>query len=393
MNAQLNAVTESKSQESNAMDAKLNLPTILQAVGETLRQNGVSADANAEFSHDNYQLLKQHRVFSAMVPSELGGGGCSYSEMCDFLADMAGYHPSTALSLSMHQHIIAANRYNYLNGRPGKPLLEKVANNELVLISTGAGDWLASNGELTKVDGGYRYTATKHFCSGSPAGDVLVTSGAYNDQEHGWQVFHFGLPIRSEGVSVQDNWDPMGMRGTGSNSVTIDNAFIAEETVAVRRARGDFHAVWCVVLPVALPIIMSVYLGIAREAAARARKRCTDSIDPVTPYLLGEMENALTVAEMAVADMVKIVDNFQFTNDVATVNEIVKRKTIAANACKETAMKAMEVCGGPGFLCFAGIESLMRDSFASHFHPLQEKRQHLFTGSLAQGKEPPKQAF
>ena len=36
---------------------------------------------------------------------------------------------------------------------------------------------------------------------------------------------------------------------------------------------------------------------------------------------------------------------------------------------------------------------LLRDVMASHFHPLQENRQHLFTGSIAMGNEPPGQAF
>ena len=156
---------------------------------------------------------------------------------------------------------------------------------------------------------------------------------------------------------------------------------------------GDFHMMWSVILPVALPLIMSVYLGVAGAAAAKARARCQQSADPVTPYLLGEMENALTTAELAVESMIDMVGDFSYEANLDTVNEIVKRKTIAAAACKETAAKAVEVCGGPGFMRANGIESLMRDVMASHFHPLQEKRQLLFTGSIAMGKEPPSQAF
>ena len=96
---------------------------------------------------------------------------------------------------------------------------------------------------------------------------------------------------------------------------------------------------------------------------------------------------------MAVADMVRITDGFEFFADVATVNEMVKRKTIAAEACKTVCAKAVEACSGAGFMRANGIESLLRDVMASHFHPLQEKRQHLFTGSVALGKEPPGQAF
>ncbi|NVK42337.1 MAG: acyl-CoA/acyl-ACP dehydrogenase [Oceanospirillaceae bacterium] len=293
----------------------------------------------------------------------------------------------------MHQHIVAANRYNARHGRPGQALLEKVAASELVLVSTGAGDWLASNGSLEKVEGGFVLNAVKHFASGSPAGDVLVTSAPWQDPDAGWQVLHFPVSLRGEGVSVLDNWHPLGMRGSGSNSVKIENAFVPEASIVVRRPRGDFHMIWSVVLPVALPLIMSVYCGVAREAAARARERCRTSPDPVTPYLLGEMENALTAAELAVESMIMLTDEFRFEANLETVNEVVKRKTIAAEACKLTTAKALEACGGPGFMRGNGIESLFRDVMASHFHPIQEKRQHLFTGSLAMGQQPPGQAF
>ncbi|MYM64212.1 acyl-CoA dehydrogenase family protein [Pseudomaricurvus sp. HS19] len=372
---------------------KNHLDEILHRIGPQIADNGKLADATDTLSQDNYRLLREARVFSAMVPGTFGGGDQSFPAMCEFLRSLAKYHPSTALSVSMHQHIVAANIYNHRHGRPGKALLEKVAGKELVLISTGAGDWLASTGSLEKVEGGYLMNATKHFASGSPAGDVLVTSAPYHDPVEGWQVFHFPVSTLSEGVTILDNWAPMGMRGSGSNSVTLENVFIPEESIAARRPRGDYHMMWSVILPVALPLIMSVYRGIAELAAEKARERCKESSDPVTPYILGEMENALTVAQLAVDDMIKRMENFNYEATLETVNEVIKRKTIAAEACKRCAAKAVEACGGPGFLRAFGIESLLRDVTASHFHPMQEKRQHLFTGSLAMGNEPPSQAF
>lgn len=384
---------QTQPEESSTNTSGAPLLSCLEQIGPTIAKNGEQADQSDRFPAENYQLLRQHRLFSALVPEELGGQGCNFSEMCRFIQELATYHPSTALSFSMHQHIIATNRYNYTHGRPGQAVLEKVAANELVLVSTGAGDWLASNGTMTKVDGGYRVNAMKHFASGSPSGNILVTSAPYEDPEAGWQVLHFPLPLNAEGVSVLDNWAPLGMRGTGSNSVKIADAFVPEEAVVVKRPRGDFHMIWSVVLPVALPLIMSVYHGIARSAAQKAREITAGSTDPVTPTLLGEMENALTTIQIAVEDMVRISDNFNYSADLETVNEMVKRKTMAAAACKETTAKALEASGGLGFMRSTGIESLFRDSMAAHFHPLQEKRQLLFTGSLAMGKEPPKQAF
>lgn len=372
---------------------KSSLIERLDSISALIEKNGKEAEKEDQFAFENYEALKKQRIFSAMVPEEMGGDGASFSEMCEFLTGLAKCHSSTALSCSMHQHIIAANRYNHINGRPGKALLEKVAASELVLVSTGAGDWLASNGEVVKVDHGFEVSGMKHFASGSVAGDLLVTSAPYEDPEEGWQVLHFPVPLRADGVTVLDNWEAMGMRSTGSNSVKMESVFVPEEAIAARRPRGDYHMMWSVILPVALPLIMSVYRGVAQRAAEKAREKCASSTDPVTPYILGEMENALTTADVTVDSMIAIANEYQYEASLETVDEMVKRKTIAANACKVTTAKAVEAAGGPGYLRPSGIENLFRDSLASHFHPLQEKRQLLFSGSIAMGKEPPGQAF
>ena len=375
------------------MDHPDRIEAVLASIAEQIRDNGREAEQDDRFPAENYALLKAHKLFSALVPQAFGGGGWNYTDMCRLLDGLARSHPSTALSFSMHQHIVAANRYNHQHGRPGKAVLEKVAAAELALVSTGAGDWLASSGEMRRTEGGYLFSAVKHFASGSPAANVLVTSGPFEDPEAGWQVLHFPVPLNADGVTVLDNWRPLGMRATGSNSVRLDEVFVPESAVAARRPRGDYHMMWSVILPVALPLIMSVYRGIAESAAQKARELCRDSRDPVTPYLLGEMENALTTARVMVDDMIRLVGDFEFEANLATVNEVVKRKTLAAEACKLTAAKALEACGGRGFTRDTGIESLFRDAQAAHFHPLQEKRQLLFSGSLAMGKEPPSQAF
>lgn len=371
------------------------LKATISEFGKRLAEQGLAADQSDRFSLDNYELLRGIKLFSALVPAEFGGYGIDYGDMSKLLRHLASFHPSTALSCSMHQHVVAANRYNHINGRPGQALLEKVAANELVLVNTGANDWLASSGELTRVDNGYCLNAIKHFASGSPAGDLLVTSAPYNDPEQGWQVLHFPVPLNTEGVNILGNWEAMGMRGTGSNSIQLKNVYIPEASITASRPRGDFHAMWAVILPVALPLIMSVYLGVAETAARTVRKqqRGNPRADSVLPYIVGEMENALTAATLAVESMVAIVDNFNYKASVETVSEIVKRKTIAVTACQQTVAKAMEACGGQAYMRNNNIESLLRDVMASHFHPMQEKRQLLFTGHLALDLEPPGQSY
>jgi alkylation response protein AidB-like acyl-CoA dehydrogenase len=367
----------------------IDLNTIFDRIGPVFAANAAAPDADDRFVRGNYDALKEHRIMSAMVPVDLGGGGASHRQMAAFIRTLAHSCSSTALALSMHQHLVAAAVFNWRNGRPGWKVLEKVAKTEAVLVSTGAKDWMESNGSVERTEGGYLVSARKPFASGSPAGDVLVTSAPFEDPSEGWQVLHFPVALASAGVSLLDDWQALGMRGSGSQTVSLENVFVPDEAVALRRPRGAYHPVWNVILTVAMPLIMSAYVGVAEEAAriatAAARKR---SKEPETACLLGEMINALTTAQLAVDSMVEIANDWQFDPAVETANAILIRKSIAAAAVLETVEKAMEAAGGGAFYRKLGLERLLRDAHGVRYHPLPEKHQQGFTGRLALGLDP-----
>jgi alkylation response protein AidB-like acyl-CoA dehydrogenase len=305
------------------------------------------------------------------------------------LRELAHFCPSTALALSMHTHLVAAAVWRHLHGQPAAALLSKVAESQLVLVSTGAQDWLESSGSAVRVDGGYRVTAQKRFASGSPAGDLIMTSAPYDDPQEGPQVLQMAVPMKSEGVRSNEDWDTLGMRATGSHTLTLDNVFVPDSAVAMKRPRGVWHPLFNVICVVALPLVTSVYVGIAEAAADLAReagrKRATD---PHLPYQLGEMENALVVAQMALREMIGNANSYDFSPENARGNFTLMRKSIAAEACERCVRKAVEASGGSAFFRKNPLERLLRDVQAVHFHPLPEKKQLLFTGRLALGLPP-----
>lgn len=371
------------------MSPEIDLTRVLEELGPDFAERSASLEAKDEFVRENYDALKASRVFSAQVPGELGGGDATHRAMCRFLRQLAQHCPSTALSVSMHQHLVGTARKNHQDGKPGKALLEKVAASELVLVSTGANDWLDSNGSAERVEGGYRVTAVKPFGSGSPAGDLAITSCAYDCPEDGPSVIHFPLPLKSEGVTLLDDWETMGMRATGSQTMRFDGAFVPDEAIAMKRPRGPYHPAFSVIVTVAMPTIMSVYVGVAEEAAKIARERARKRKDePTTALLVGEMENALTTAQLAVDSMIELADDLHFTPSEELASQILSRKTICAKHVIKSVEKSLEAAGGSSFFRKAGLERLLRDAHAAQFHPLPEKRQQLFTGRLALGLPP-----
>lgn len=345
-------------------------------------------DETDTFVGENWAELRTEGFFSAMVPQELGGGGVTHGQMCRLIRRIARSCSSTALAFSMHQHLIAAAVWNYRNGNPGERLLRHVAGGEAVLVSTGANDWLDSSGVLDPCEGGFRFSGTKAFASGCPAGDLLITSGRYNHPSEGWQVLHFPVSLGAGGVRIAGNWKAMGMRGTGSHTIHLDNVFVPAETVGLRRPMGKYHRVWDVVLTVAAPLISAAYVGIADAAFETALQSAAAKRDDVTASLVGELANERTVAVLAFESMVATAADLGFQPSAATTSEILSCKTIATEAVVRTAAKALALAGGTGYLRAHKIERLVRDALAGQFHPLAAPKQHLFTGRIALGLEP-----
>lgn len=363
---------------------------VSQELGIAFGERAAAFDAQDRFVAENYAELKRAKVFSMLVPENFGGGGASLAELCDLLRVLGQHCASTALALSMHQHLVAATVVRHKRGQPGAKLLEKVAASQAVLVSTGATDWINANGSAERVEGGYRVSARKVFGSGGPAADMLITSFAADHEPEGPSVIHCPVPLSAEGVSRLDDWHTLGMRGTGSHTVVLKDVFVPAESVALKRPKNQWHAAWDVVLGVAPPIYMAPYLGLAEAAAEQALSLAKSrSASTAAVLAVGEMENALTTARLAWHDMVRLAGNCDFSPSLENSNAQLTRKTILTNAVRSTVEHAVELVGGAAFYAKLPFERMWRDIQAAHYHPLPEKKQLVFSGRFLLGAEAP----
>src|SRR5215469_3294465 len=112
---------------------------LIDELGPRFAARAAAYDASESFVAENYAELKAAGVFVAGIPEELGGGGATYPEICEMLRRLATYCSSTALALSMHTHLVAAMVWRWRRDpKAVEGFLRRVANERLVLISTGA---------------------------------------------------------------------------------------------------------------------------------------------------------------------------------------------------------------------------------------------------------------
>jgi alkylation response protein AidB-like acyl-CoA dehydrogenase len=108
--------------------------------------------------------------------------------------------------------------------------------------------WVASPyapfGKATAVDGGYRFSGRWPFSSGTDHCDWIVLGGMLVDEDgkptRPDPVRHFVLP-RTDYEIVQDSWNVVGLKGTGSKDVVINDAFIPDYRVIDPTALGEFE--------------------------------------------------------------------------------------------------------------------------------------------------------
>jgi len=192
------------------------------------------------------------------------------------------------------------------------------------------------------------------------------------------------VALDAPGVTILNTWHTLGMRGTGSHDITLDEVFVPEAAVAGRRPQGAWHHLFHVITMVALPLVYAAYVGVAEAARdlavrAAAKKRDAEHV----ACLVGEMENELATADLALERMIATAASARPGPE--TTNRVAIARTLCGRAAMRTVDKAMEVTGGGAFYRDLGLERLFRDVQGARYHPIQEKLQLRYTGRLALG--------
>jgi alkylation response protein AidB-like acyl-CoA dehydrogenase len=361
----------------------------LAEIGPRLAEEDRRCDEMNQFVGANLALLRERSFLELGVPAELGGAGLSRTELAEMLRTLARYSSSTALALAMHTHVLAAAVWRWRHQKaPVEGLLKKVAAERIQLLSSGGSDWLDGSGKAVKVEGGYRIYARKIFASGAPSANMFMTGAIEEDAPEGPTVLQFGVPMSAAGVSVKETWDTMGMRGTGSHDVMLEDVFVPDAAIGARRKPGVWHPLMHIVSMVAFPLVYSVYTGVAEAArdlavAAAAKGRDPAVVEPGIVDLVGALDTELAATRIALESMVAFSESAQPGPE--TTNTIFLHRALVARGARKTVDLALEVAGGMSYHRRSGIERLFRDVQGARFHPLRDHQQRRLAGRVALG--------
>jgi acyl-CoA dehydrogenase len=363
-------------------------------LAERFAARAAQHDHDNTFVADNFEALRASRYTALAVPTALGGLGATMRQVCYAQATLARGCASTALAINMHVFLTLANAYWWKHGAAGpERLLRRVANEGLLLMSSGASDGLWPTTTATREEGGYRVFGRKVFCSEAPVADILVTSAAYDDPQDGRVILAMGIPRESTGFRIVETWDTLGMRATASHDVQLDGVFVPEAHITGRRPWGQLdETLRNALIHFSLPLA-AVYFGIARSARDEAVHALTHrtaadgrtlATDVLTQRTVGLMDAKLKTGWWALLGALnELGDVFDYPLDDEHLSTCMLAKRSVVLEAQSVVDLAMQAIGAASYFKRSPLERAYRDVRAGSFHSLSPEKTLLYAGQLA----------
>jgi alkylation response protein AidB-like acyl-CoA dehydrogenase len=331
-----------------------------------------------------WDVIRQSRLGALRLPIERGGGGASIRELFEVIIKLAEADSDVAHSLRAH--------YSFVESLLIAPRdeqrdywLQKIADGHIIGNATTE---LSSKNVGTKVfetklsrDGDhYRLNGTKYFSTGTLYADfVLVTASAVGET-----ALSVVIPTNREGVILEDDWDGIGQKLTGSGTTRFNNVLVKQEEIAgTYDKKTPFNSYLQLYLHA---VITGIMYNVVTDAAAlvQNRKRTfsfaaanTPSEDPQLQQIIGEIASSAFGASAIVLTAAEALDQavdsaIEGDMDYALSHEAsvkaAQAKVIIDNIALQAATRLFEVGGASATRQSANLDRHWRNirTIASH---------------------------
>jgi alkylation response protein AidB-like acyl-CoA dehydrogenase len=373
---------------------------------ENCRRRAPLYDAENRFFQDDFEELRAAGYLRMALPTEFGGPGMTLVEVARETRRLAQYAPATALGLNMHNYWVGDAADLWRSGdRSLEWLLREAADGEV--FAAGHAEigndlpGLLSTTKAERVDGGYRFTGRKLFGSLSPVWTRLGLHGMDTADPAGPRIVHAFLPRGTDGVTIKESWDVLGMRATRSDDTVLEGAFVPDRYIArvVPAGAAGVDGFILGFFTWALTGFANVYYGLA----LRVRELIVEQLKSKSALALSRSMAYHPEVQHAVAEISLEIEAIEPHIEARARDwaegrvgpdwflKLVAMKYHAAEGAFRVADRALDLSGGTGMFKKSELERLFRDCRAGRFHPANSALTHEIVGKISLGINPDEQ--
>ncbi len=358
-------------------------------------------DRENRFFHEDFDELREAGYLRLNVPTELGGFGMSLAEVCEEQRRLAYHAAPTALAVNMHLYWtgVAADLW-----RAGDPSLEWILTAAVdgEVFAAGHAEsgndmpLLYSTTKAERVDGGYRFTGRKSFGSLTPVWTYLGIHAMDSSDPESPKIVHAFMPRDTEGYTIKETWDTLGMRATRSDDTLLEDVFVPDKYIGrvVSAGAAGIDLFVLAIFAWAEPMFAHIYYAIAQRAfdwtVENVKKKTSLAMSRSMAY---HAEVQHSIAEMALEleaigpHIEKVAQDWSNGVDHGAMwgAKLVAAKHRAVEGSWRVVDTALDLAGGFGIFKHAGIERLFRDARLGRIHPANSALTHEFVAKTVLG--------
>ncbi len=348
----------------------------VRELGPVFAERAPEYDREAAFPTANWEDLRAAGFLGLCIPEEHGGLGADFATYARVSEELGRWDGSTALTFNMHtatmlltgqiaddldltddERAVHDERRTKLwrgvvdEGHiHAQPFSEGLAAGPTAGVSTVA----------RPVDGGWLVTGHKIFASLSEAADSHnVICKAEGEEE----IRFLGVPAGADGLRIEGEWDPLGMRGTISKNLVMEDVFVpAEREYLPPGAFDQMAARW----PYFYLTLSFTFLGLTRAAIAFSRDYLSGVSGPgdrrAHPQKQAGWAQMHLAHERAEALLYRVVDDAGPDPTPEQVRRAWTAQVTVMETAPEVASLAIRVCGGRSLLRPQALERIYRDA-------------------------------
>jgi alkylation response protein AidB-like acyl-CoA dehydrogenase len=253
-----------------------------------------------------------------------------------------------------------------------------------------------------RVDGGWRITGRKSFGSLTPVWTRLGLHAMDASDPSAPKIVHAFIPRGTEGVSIHETWDVLGMRATRSDDTVLEDAFCPDRYVArvVPAGAAGIDQFVLGIFAWALINFGNVYYGLATRVhdliVELVKSKRSLGVTRSMAYH-PEVQHGIAEITMELEAIGPQLDTVArewsegVNHGMAWPIKIVSAKYKAVEGAWRIADRALDLSGGFGMFKKSELERLFRDARAGRFHPANSALTHELIGKLTLGINPDEQ--
>jgi alkylation response protein AidB-like acyl-CoA dehydrogenase len=354
-------------------------------------------DREASFPFENFKELSEAGLLALTVPAALGGGGAGARDAARILGSIAKADPSTALVLSMHyiQHLVMARSQRWpvrLARKLAKEAVEGVALINALRVEPELGSPARGGLPATiarRTETGWRLTGRKIYSTGAPILKWYAVWAKTDEPEI--RVGLFLVPAGLPGMRIEETWDHLGLRASGSHDVIFEDvAFPLDYEIDVRK-REDWATPDFTQGILSAILVSSIYDGVARAARDWLVKFLKERVPANLGAPLASLPRAqevLGAIETRLAVNARLIDSFAGDFDDGVLLDAVEASAIkltVTNNAVAAVEDALSLSSNHGLTRANPLERHYRDVLCGRVHTPQDDATRMTLGRLALG--------